>query len=582
MPSTATRSHIGRSTPCRGRSVGTTAGLPTRWSGSCRCCCASGRRSARAPSSSAGTRSSSPTYRNGLLATYQSGREFDPEILDQLELLPPLVSSTGIVCGKAPGSRPTTSSRPPWLPSAPAAATTLVATSDRDAFQLAAPDVTILQPVRGVSELQRIGPAEVRERYGVEPHQVPDFIALRGDPSDKIPGARGVGEKTSRVAPPVVPRPGGDDRGGPVRGGGRPAPHVPPHRDPRPAAPLPDLPDLEPDWAAGARAADELGVRTPRRAAAGGLTIEPVSHPAMAHLHPTGHHHHPEREERLQCLLEALKPELEGGRASREAIERAHDPEYVARIAALHEECWLDDDTIGQPTTWEAARLAAGCAIRAVELGGFALVRPRGTTRSPTARWASASSAMPSIAARHAQAELGVERVAIVDWDVHHGNGTEAIVRGDDVDPVRLAAPVAVLPRHGRPGHERRRRSSTFRCRRVRRRASTCGAFARSSSPRWRRSSPSSLIVSAGFDAHVDDPLAGMRVTADGFREMAARCTQLAPQVAAVLEGGYNLDTLPAPRRSGARGLLVVAPTRTVRNGRGAARPSHAVSPASS
>jgi DNA polymerase-1 len=70
-----------------------------------------------------------------------------------------------------------------------------VATSDRDAFQLASERTTILQPVRGVSELARIGPAEVRERYGVEPRQVPDFIALRGDPSDKIPGARGIGAK---------------------------------------------------------------------------------------------------------------------------------------------------------------------------------------------------------------------------------------------------------------------------------------------------------------------------------------------------------------------------------------------------
>ena len=68
-------------------------------------------------------------------------------------------------------------------------------TSDRDAFQLAGERTTILQPVRGVSELARIGPAEVRERYGVEPEQVPDFIALRGDPSDKLPGAAGVGPK---------------------------------------------------------------------------------------------------------------------------------------------------------------------------------------------------------------------------------------------------------------------------------------------------------------------------------------------------------------------------------------------------
>ena len=72
---------------------------------------------------------------------------------------------------------------------------TLVATSDRDLFQLASKRTTILQPVRGVSEIARIGPDEVRERYGVEPEQVPDFIALRGDPSDRLPGAAGIGPK---------------------------------------------------------------------------------------------------------------------------------------------------------------------------------------------------------------------------------------------------------------------------------------------------------------------------------------------------------------------------------------------------
>ena len=71
----------------------------------------------------------------------------------------------------------------------------LVATSDRDAYQLVSDRVTILAPTKGVSELARIGPAEVRERYGVEPEQVPDLIALRGDPSDKLPGARGIGPK---------------------------------------------------------------------------------------------------------------------------------------------------------------------------------------------------------------------------------------------------------------------------------------------------------------------------------------------------------------------------------------------------
>ena len=136
-----------------------------------------------------------PTYRHEALAGYQAGREFDPELLEQLDLAPGLLEAAGIVCGKAAGYE-----ADDFLAAAVAAerargGTSLVATSDRDAFQLVSDRVTILQPVKGVSELARIGPAEVVERYGVEPAQVPDFIALRGDPSDKLPGARGVGPK---------------------------------------------------------------------------------------------------------------------------------------------------------------------------------------------------------------------------------------------------------------------------------------------------------------------------------------------------------------------------------------------------
>jgi len=136
-----------------------------------------------------------PTYRNEAFEAYQSGRQFDPELVEQLDQLPELVSALGFANGKAPGYE-----ADDFLAAAVAVeegrgGAALVATSDRDAFQLASEHTTILQPVRGVSELARIGPAEVRERYGVEPEQVPDFIALRGDPSDRLPGASGVGPK---------------------------------------------------------------------------------------------------------------------------------------------------------------------------------------------------------------------------------------------------------------------------------------------------------------------------------------------------------------------------------------------------
>ena len=133
-----------------------------------------------------------PTYRHEAFAGYQSGREFDAELLEQLDLLPELVTALGFAVAKGAGYE-----ADDFLAAAAAKARApvLVATSDRDAFQLASDRVTILQPTRGVSQLARIGPAEVRERYGVEPGQVPDVIALRGDPSDRLPGARGVGEK---------------------------------------------------------------------------------------------------------------------------------------------------------------------------------------------------------------------------------------------------------------------------------------------------------------------------------------------------------------------------------------------------
>jgi DNA polymerase I len=135
-----------------------------------------------------------PTYRHEALPAYQSGREFDDELVDQLEILPDFVAACGFANAKAPGYE-----ADDFLAAAVAReerrkGTVVVATGDRDAFQLASEQTTILHPVKA-GEMARIGPAEVRERYGIEPSQVPDFIALRGDASDRIPGAKGVGPK---------------------------------------------------------------------------------------------------------------------------------------------------------------------------------------------------------------------------------------------------------------------------------------------------------------------------------------------------------------------------------------------------
>jgi DNA polymerase-1 len=201
-----------------------------------------------------------PTYRHEALAGYQAGRVFDPELLEQLDLAPDLLAASGIVCGKGAGFEADDFLAAAVASERAVGGTALVATSDRDAFQLVSDDVTILQPIRGVSELARIGPAEVRERYGVEPEQVPDFIALRGDPSDKIPGARGVGAKT---AASLLQQHATLDA---LLEAGRFSAEADALRLFRhiatldPSAPIPKLPDLEPDWRAAAAAAEELGL----------------------------------------------------------------------------------------------------------------------------------------------------------------------------------------------------------------------------------------------------------------------------------------------------------------------------------
>jgi DNA polymerase-1 len=199
-----------------------------------------------------------PTYRHEALEAYQSGRVFDDELLEQLDLLPAIVESVGFASAKAPGYEADDFLAAAARVEAAAGGSALVATSDRDAFQLVTDRVTVLQPVRGEAPT-RIDPAAVRERYGVDPAQVPDFIALRGDPSDRIPGARGVGPKRAaellaqyRTLEELLEAGRFPNEADALRLYRRIA-----TMDAE--APLPPLPDVTPDWEAGRAHALSLG-----------------------------------------------------------------------------------------------------------------------------------------------------------------------------------------------------------------------------------------------------------------------------------------------------------------------------------
>jgi acetoin utilization deacetylase AcuC-like enzyme len=269
--------------------------------------------------------------------------------------------------------------------------------------------------------------------------------------------------------------------------------------------------------------------------------MEALITPALGRLHPTGHH--PERPERLAALT-GIAAEVVERRATAADLERCHTDAHVELIRTLAGETWLDGDTLGSETTWDAATLAAGAALEAVERGAFALVRPPGHHALPGRAMGFCLFNNVSVAARYAQSELGVGRVAIVDYDVHHGNGTQEIFEEDDSVLYASIHRWPFYPGTGGPEEQAQtlvnvvvQSGSGDR--------NWLDAFAEEVEPRVRAFDPELLVVSAGFDAHVLDPLGDTALTEDGFRELSRRCAALAPKVAAVLEGGYNLATLP-------------------------------------
>jgi DNA polymerase-1 len=201
-----------------------------------------------------------PNWRQQIFAPYQGGRVFERDIVEQLDRLPELVAACGFANAKQAGYEADDFLAAAVKAEEARGGRVIVASGDRDSFQLASDRTTIVHPLRA-GEVARIGPNEVRERYGVEPKQVPDFIALRGDPSDKIPGARGMGPKGAATLLSEYPTLEA------ALADGRFATQAEDLRLYRrlatmdASAPLPPLPDMRPAWAKGAALARDWGLK---------------------------------------------------------------------------------------------------------------------------------------------------------------------------------------------------------------------------------------------------------------------------------------------------------------------------------
>jgi acetoin utilization deacetylase AcuC-like enzyme len=270
-----------------------------------------------------------------------------------------------------------------------------------------------------------------------------------------------------------------------------------------------------------------------------------VSHTAFAQLHPTGDH--PERQERIRVLQEAFPEFVEARPATLDELTAVHEPEYVEEVQAVSaggRPTLLDPDTICSASTYDVALLAAGAAVQAAELQGFSLARPPGHHALRGRAMGFCIFNNVAVAARFAQRELGCARVAILDWDVHHGNGTQDIFWDDPTVFFASLHQWPFYPGSGGPGEGN---ATTLNV------PLSAGsgddvvleAFDRIVAPALEGFGPELLLVSAGFDAAATDPIGGLELTAGGFAAMTARTVTLSQRVAFVLEGGYDVEALP-------------------------------------
>ena len=308
------------------------------------------------------------------------------------------------------------------------------------------------------------------------------------------------------------------------------------------------------------------------------MTTSLITHLACLD-HDTGPHH-PECPDRLRAVLAALEAEEfapllreQAPRATVEQLTRVHPDQYVDAILAMQpasgEMLQLDPDTVVSPGSVEAALRAAGGAVMAVDavmegwaLRAFAAVRPPGHHAEPARAMGFCFFNNAAVAALHARARWGVQRVAVLDFDVHHGNGTQEMFFGDADLFYGSTHQSPCFPGTGdmwergvdnnifnvplRPGQG----SDAFR-----------SAWADTILPELERFEPGLIIISAGFDAHKMDPLAQLRLETDDFTWITEEIVRIATaqnggRLVSVLEGGYDLDALAAATAAHVRVLM--------------------------
>jgi acetoin utilization deacetylase AcuC-like enzyme len=287
------------------------------------------------------------------------------------------------------------------------------------------------------------------------------------------------------------------------------------------------------------------------------------------HLTPPGHPERLERAEVMQVVASEFRRRGGDVREPRLATEaelaRVHDREYIALIGETAGRATaLDLDTFTSPDSYEVALLAAGAALASVDdvLGGrgrraLAMVRPPGHHAERNRAMGFCLFNNIAIAAAHARAG-GLERVAVVDFDVHHGNGTQAAFYDDPSVLFVSSHQYPYYPGTGAASDTGTGSGIGFTINLPLEAGATDADFdlvyASIALPALRQFRPELILVSAGFDAFVDDPLGGMRATADGFARLTARLADVADEccggrIVAITEGGYDLAGLAASLR---------------------------------